>query len=65
MLYKVQLASEEEIERRKKNRELEEECCNKCKFYTGILLLAALCGYLICLIIAVLIITLETNNIID
>ena len=65
MLYKVQLASEEEIERREKNRELEEECCNKCKFYTGILILAALCGYLICLIIAVLILTLQTDNIID
>jgi hypothetical protein len=53
------VASEEEIKRREKNRELEEECCDKCKFYTGIVILAALCGYLICLIVALLIITLN------
>lgn len=59
MVYKVRVASEEEIKRREKNRELEEECCDKCKFYTGIVILAALCGYLICLIVALLIITLN------
>ena len=59
MLYKVQLASKEEIKREENKRELEEECCDKCKFYTGIVILSALCGYLICLIVALLIITLN------
>jgi len=51
----------EEIERRKKESEREEECCNKCKTFIGLSIIILLCVYLICLIIMIIIEKLEGN----
>tara|TARA_B100001287_G_C22651778_1_gene515580 strand:+ start:1504 stop:1686 length:183 start_codon:yes stop_codon:yes gene_type:complete len=58
---KVEVMTPEELERRKKYREREEECCNKCKAFIGISILILLCVYLICLITMIIIQKLEGN----
>lgn len=51
----------EEIKSLERQRELEEECCDKIKTCIGISILILLCVYLICLIIMIVIQRLEGN----